>query len=352
LVEKEGFMQAVQISAPHLVELVTQIIPKPKQGEALLRILYGGICGSDLGSYRGTFAYVSYPRIPGHEFSAEIVEIGPNEYGLTTGMVVTANPYFNCGHCYACRHGLVNACMENQTMGVQRDGAFSQYITMPINRLYQGNGLSPTTLAMVEPFCIAHHGVRKANVKAGETVLVMGSGTIGMLCAFTLRALKANVWIADIDPVKLQFAQSLGFNQTLLNDDADHFKEQVQHVTNHNGFDVVVEAVGVASTFLACIESAAFGGRVIQIGVGKQEALFNFTQIQKKELLIHGSRNALDEDFRSVLAMLGQNNFPIEGLISRIYPFLEAPKAFEYFSQGTGVRMKILLDFTKENPNE
>jgi threonine dehydrogenase-like Zn-dependent dehydrogenase len=77
------------------------------------------------------FAYVSYPRIPGHEFSAEIVEIGQNDLGFTSGMVVTANPYFNCGHCYACCRGLVNACMENQTMGVQRDGAFSQYITMP-----------------------------------------------------------------------------------------------------------------------------------------------------------------------------------------------------------------------------
>lgn len=345
-------MQAVRIPEPNRVELIQKPMPKPKQGEALLRLLYGGICGSDLGSYRGVFAYVSYPRIPGHEFSAEIVEVGQNDFGFTSGMVVTANPYFNCGHCYACRHGLVNACMENQTMGVQRDGAFSQYITMPINRLYHGRGLSPKTLAMVEPFCIAHHGVQKANVKAGETVLVMGGGTIGMLCAFTLQALKANVWIADIDPVKLQFAHSLEFTQTLLNDDSNHFKEQVQHTTKHNGFDVVIEAVGAASTFLACIEAAAFGGRVIQIGVGKQEALFNFTQIQKKELRIYGSRNALKEDFESVLDMVAHAPIPVEMLISRMYPYTEAAKAFEYFSEGAGVRMKILLDFTKESQDD
>jgi len=344
-------MQAIQITAPHFVDMVERPIPTPKQGEALLRILYGGICGSDLGSYRGTFAYVSYPRIPGHEFSAEIVEIGQNDLGFTSGMVVTANPYFNCGHCYACCRGLVNACMENQTMGVQRDGAFSQYITMPINRLYDGYGLPPTALAMIEPLCIAYHGVQKAKAKEGETVLVMGAGTIGMLCAFTLQSMKANVYVADIDPVKLQFAQSLGFTNTLLNDDSNHFTELVQRVTNHNGFDIVVEAVGASSTFLSCIDAAAYGGRVVQIGVGKQDAVFNFTQIQKKELHIHGSRNALEEDFHNVLAMLSHHDIPLERLISRTYPFTEASDAFEYFSQGSGVRMKILLDFTKEKTN-
>lgn len=92
-----------------------------KEGEVLLKLLYGGICGSDLGSYRGTFAYFDYPRIPGHEFSAEVIEADENnEYGIKPGMIVTCNPYFNCGHCYSCTHGIVNACMDNQTMGCQR----------------------------------------------------------------------------------------------------------------------------------------------------------------------------------------------------------------------------------------
>lgn len=348
----EKDMQAVQISAPNQVELIHRPIPRPKQGEALLRLLYGGICGSDLGSYRGTFAYVSYPRIPGHEFSAEIVEITPNTHGFSEGMVVTANPYFNCGHCYACRQGLVNACMHNQTMGVQRDGAFSQYITMPINRLYDGKGLSPRTLAMIEPFCIAHHGVQRASIKEGETVLIMGAGTIGMLCAFILQSKQANIWIADIDLQKLLFAQSLGFSQTILNDDPNHLQQQIQIATNHNGFDVVVEAVGAATTFLSCIDAAAYGGRMVQIGVGKQEALFNFTQIQKKELAIYGSRNAVDKDFVSVLDMIANADIPFERLISKIYPFTDASQAFEFFSQGSGLRMKILLDFTEERTND
>jgi threonine dehydrogenase-like Zn-dependent dehydrogenase len=164
----------------------------------------------------------------------------------------------------------------------------------------------------------------------------------GMLCAFTLQSMKANVYVADIDPVKLQFAQSLGFTNTLLNDDPNHFTELVQRVTNHDGFDIVVEAVGASSTFLSCIDAAAYGGRVVQIGVVKQDAVFNFTQIQKKELHIHGSRNALEEDFHNVLAMLSHHDIPLERLISRTYPFTEASDAFEYFSQGSCVRMKII----------
>ena len=114
-------MKSVYINAPGQVEIRETPMPQRKKGEALLKLLYGGICGSDLGSYRGTFAYFSYPRIPGHEFSAEIVEIDENEYDLKKGMIVTCNPYFNCGSCYSCSRGIVNACMDNQTMGCQRE---------------------------------------------------------------------------------------------------------------------------------------------------------------------------------------------------------------------------------------
>lgn len=126
-------MKAMYINAPGQVEIKDVEMPVRKEGEVLLKLLYGGICGSDLGSYRGTFAYFDYPRIPGHEFSAEVIEADENNaYGIRKGMIVTCNPYFNCGHCYSCQHGTVNACMDNQTMGCQRDGAFQEYITMPI----------------------------------------------------------------------------------------------------------------------------------------------------------------------------------------------------------------------------
>ena len=166
--------RSIRINAPGEVEIIRTEIPAPGKDEALLKVLYGGICGSDLGSYRGTFAYFDYPRIPGHEFSAEIVEIDEeNAYGLKKGMIVTCNPYYNCGKCYSCQRGLVNCCEHNETLGCQRDGAFSDYVVMPLERIYDGKGLPARTLALIEPFCISYHGVKRADLKAGDKVLVL-----------------------------------------------------------------------------------------------------------------------------------------------------------------------------------
>lgn len=339
-------MKAIFIDEPGKVSLREIEKPIPKNGEALLKILYGGICGSDLGSYRGTFAYFSYPRIPGHEFSAEIVEIGPNEQGFKPGMIVTCNPYFNCGHCYSCRRGLVNCCTDNQTMGVQREGAFAEYITMPIERLCDGKGLPAKTLALIEPFCISYHGVSRADVKAGEKVLIIGAGTIGMLAALAAKQKGAQVYISDIAQGKLDYAKQFGIN-TLLNDSPEHFEQQVKKITNGDGFDVAIEAVGLPSTFQNCIDAAAFGGRVVLIGVGKKNLDFNFTLLQKKELNVFGSRNALKKDFFDLIDMVRNGDVPLEKIVTNVYRFEDAATAFSEFDKNAGSMLKVVLDFTK-----
>ncbi|WP_411678303.1 zinc-binding alcohol dehydrogenase family protein [Caproicibacter sp.] len=323
---------------------------RPEEGEVLLKMLYGGICGSDLSTYRGIMAYASYPRIPGHEFSAEIVEIGPNERGLKPGMVVTANPYFNCGHCYSCRRGLVNCCETNETMGVQRDGSFREYFTMPADRLFDGEGIPPRQLALIEPFSIGYHGVKRADVKSGDKVLVVGAGTIGVLAAVSALLMGGEVYLSDIDPAKLEYVNTnFDFAGTLLNDSSEHFQEQVRSITNHNGFDVTVEAVGQPSTFQNCVDAAAYGGRVVQIGVGKKSLEFNFTVIQKKELNIFGSRNARNDDFRHLIRAVGDGKLNIERVITNVYDFTRAADAFSDFDRNTGKMMKVLLKFCDES---
>ncbi len=341
-------MKAIFIEEPGKVTLREIEKPVPKEGEALLKLLYGGICGSDLGSYRGTFAYFSYPRIPGHEFSAEIVEIGPNEQGFKPGMVVTCNPYFNCGHCYSCRRGLVNCCTDNQTMGVQREGAFSEYITMPVERLCDGKGLPAKTLALIEPFCISYHGVSRAKVKAREKVLVIGAGTIGVLAAVAAKQQGALVYISDVAQGKLDYAKQFGIDGTLLNDSAEHFAQQVKDITNGDGFDVTIEAVGLPSTFQSCIDAAAFGGRVVLIGVGKKNLDFNFTLLQKKELNVFGSRNAKMKDFIELIEMVKNGNIPLEKIVTNVYSFKDAATAFSDFDKNAGFMLKVVLDFTKQ----
>ena len=350
-------MKAVYINAPGEVEIRQVEMPVRKPGEALLKVLYGGICGSDLGSYRGTFAYFSYPRIPGHEFSAEIVEIEENEYGLENGMIVTCNPYFNCGSCYSCQRGVVNACMDNQTMGCQRDGAFCEYITMPIERIYDGKGLSAKVLAAIEPFCISYHGVQRAGVKKGDKVLVVGAGTIGVLAANAAKALGGEVYLCDVAEQKLQYAMdTFGFAGTIVNDHPGALEEATAKLTGavdingvraNYGFDVCIEAVGLPSTFQDCIDAAAFGGKVVLIGVGKKNLDFNFTLIQKKELNVYGSRNAMKKDFIELIDLVKAGKVDLEKIVTNVYAFDDIAQAFADFSQYGAQMLKVMIDFTK-----
>ena len=339
-------MKTIIINKPGEVEIIEHAMPVRKQGEALLKILYGGICGSDLGTYRGTFAYASYPRIPGHEFSAEIIEIGDNDRNLKPGMIVTCNPYFNCGHCYSCQRGLVNCCTSNETMGAQRDGAFSEYITMPIERIYDGKGLSAKTLALIEPFCISYHGISRANIQPNDKVLVIGAGTIGVLAAVATKAKGAKVYISDVAENKMNYAiETFGLDGGILNDSPENFIKRVEEITNGNYFDVTIEAVGLPSTFQACIDAAAFGARMVQIGVGKRTHEFDFTLLQKKELNVYGSRNALKKDFLELIDLVKSGKVDLEKIVTNTYNLDEADKAFQDFSKNAASMLKVVIKF-------
>lgn len=341
-------MKAICIQEPGKVVVKNIDRPVREQGEALLRVLYGGICGSDLGTYRGSNAYASYPRVPGHEFSAEIVEVGDNNRGLKTGMIVTCNPYFNCGNCYSCRRGLVNACAGNQTMGVQREGAFAEFITMPVERVYDGKGLDPKRLALIEPFCIGYHGISRGNVRNGDRVLVMGAGTIGVLAAVAAKAKGAEVTICDVAPEKLEYARvNFGLDHALLNSSAEDFMRKTDELTGGDGFDVTVEAVGLPQTFQRCLDAVCFGGRVVQIGVSKRTVdAFFFTIIQKKELNIFGSRNALKGDFLELIDWVKKDGAVLDKIVTNTYRWTDAPEAFADFDANAGEMLKVLLDFT------
>ena len=343
-------MKSIVINKDKTVE-IAEIHDKPvrKKGEALLKLLYGGICGSDLNTYRGGNAYAVYPCIPGHEFSCEIVEIDDNDKGLKVGDIVTCNPYFNCTECYSCKHGIVNACMDNKTMGVQREGAFSEFVAMPIERIYAGKGLTARQLTLIEPFCIGYHGVKRGQVKASDNVLVMGAGTIGVLAAIGAKLKGANVTICDVAEDKLKYAMdTFKFDHMIVNSSKEVFDEEVKKITNGNGFDVTIECVGLPITFSQCIDAACFGGRVVLVGISKRNIDdFFFTIIQKKELNIYGSRNALKEDFMELIDVIKEGKVDIEKIITNEYSWLDAKKAFEDFDQNAGKMLKVILNFTK-----
>ena len=337
--------QSIYITNPREVEIRDAEMPIVREGEALLELLYGGICGSDLGSYRGTYAYAKYPNIPGYEFSARILEIGENDRGLKPGSIVTGNPYFNCGHCYTCRRGLLNCCNTNETMGCHREGAFSKYIAFPVERIYDGKGLDANRLALVEPFCISYHATKRAQVKAGDNVLVIGAGTIGINAMLAAKEKGARVIMADVAQQKLDYAKKLGADGVILNQSHDGFMRAAKAATEGNYFDVTMEAVGRPDTFQACIDAACHGGRVCLIGISTKNLDFNFTALQKKELNVMGSRNALKEDFLEIIDLFSVGKVDPLQIVTNEYDFADAARLFEEFDKNADKMLKVVLKF-------
>ncbi len=336
-------MKTVWIEKPFEIAVTETEKPVPKEGEALLKILYCGICGADVASYTGNQPFTTYPRIPGHEFSAQIVSIPENDRNLKAGDIVTANPYFNCGSCYSCQRGYVNCCTDNQTMGVQRDGSFCEYITMPVERIYDGKGLSAKELALVEPFTISYHALHRAPVKKGDKVLIVGAGPIGLFALIAAKAQGAEVYVADVLDGRLEKAKQFGAAGTINSGKSD-IKEEAMKLTDGNGFDVCVEACGLSVTFLSCIECAAFAANIILIGNGKKETTFLHSILLKKELNVFGSRNSYAADFRAVIDLIASGEVDVLSMVSAIYPMERADEAFKALAENDGSLSKVLIE--------
>lgn len=335
-------MKAIVITEPNQIEIRQIPMPQVKEGEALLKVKYVGICGADVASFTGNQPFTTYPRIPGHEFSAEIVSIPENDKGLKAGDIVTCNPYFNCGECYSCTRGFVNCCTDNQTMGVQRDGAFCEYIAMPVDRIYPGGGLSAQELALIEPFSISQHAVSRATIKKTDKVLVIGAGPIGLFALLAAKQLCSQIVVADILDHRLALAKEYGAD-AVVNTKTHSLAEFVEEFTGGNGFDVCIEACGAPETFLGCIESAAFAANIILIGNGKRETTFLHSVLLKKELNIHGSRNALKEDFLNNIRLVASGNADVMKMVSGTYEMEDALAAFKALANNDGTLAKLLI---------
>lgn len=320
-------MKVAVMPEPGKISIESAADPIRKPGEALLRVRRVGLCGSDLNSYRGKNPMVSFPRIPGHEIAATIEEIDPAHHGLAVGMDVTLSPYTSCGRCSSCVQGRPNACRDNQTLGVQRDGALAEYISVPVEKLFAAR-LGLEELCLVEPLTIGAHAVARARIARGDTVAILGCGGVG-LGAVAASAFRGAATIAvDIDDAKLRIAQEAGASGA-IHSRRDPGQRDPKHalleITSGQGPNVVIEAIGTPDTFRAAVDMVAFGGRVIYIGYAKEPVTYETRLFVQKELDILGARNAMPDDFRQVIQMLEQQRFPVQSAISAVVPLAETP---------------------------
>jgi 2-desacetyl-2-hydroxyethyl bacteriochlorophyllide A dehydrogenase len=287
---------------------------------------------------------VTYPRIPGHEIAAVIEQVTlgvPEEFQI--GRAVTVMPYTACGRCPSCRRRRFNACQHNHTLGVQQDGAFTDFIVTPWQKLVPAN-LALRELALVEPLAVGFHAVARGRVTAEDTVLVFGCGMVG-LGAISAAGLdrKATVIAVDIEDAKLAISRNAGATH-IINSRTESLHERVLALTHGDGPAVVIEAVGTPATYVAAVDEVAFAGRVVYIGYAKAPVSYETKAFVMKELDLLGSRNSTSADFRAVVSMLEAGSYPVDETVTQTVPFTESGAALQRWSDNPGAVTKIHVD--------
>jgi len=316
-------MKALIIKKPGEAELNTIPEPVASEDNLLLKVRMIGLCGSDLNSFRGKNPLVTFPRIPGHEVAATIVEGSKQNPALAAGVNVTMSPYTSCGKCAACFRKR------------------PKYIAMPAEKLYPAN-LSIKELCLVEPLTVGFHAAERGRVTERDSVAVFGCGGVGLGAIAASHFRGANTIAIDVDTDKLILAAKAGAKH-VINTSRESLHPRLLELTDNRGPDVAIEAVGLPQTFRAAVEEVAFTGRVVYIGYAKEPVAYETRLFVQKEVDIMGSRNALPEDFRQVIRMLEEHRFPVDDAVSSIVPMEEAPDVLRAWSDTPARFTKIMV---------
>ena len=322
--------------------------PIPKSGEVLLTVEMVGFCGGDMNGFKGLFPLQEYPNILGHEVGAVIEELGEDVPShLRIGSKVTLYPYLACGTCVACRKGRPNACKTNKTMGVRRPGAMTRFVCAPWQDLFVSDQLSVRELALAEPLTVGFHAVARGRVDSQDIVAVLGCGIVGLGAVAAAVNRHATVIAIDLDDAKLEIARKIGVANT-INPSKEDLHQRLQEITNGDGPDVIIEAVGSPSTYRSAVEEVAFLGRVVCIGYAKAPVEFNTSLFVQKEIEILGSRNCVGKsDFPEVLSYLEAKKFPVDDVISKVISIDEAPETLKSWAENPQGIIKIMIDFNR-----
>jgi 2-desacetyl-2-hydroxyethyl bacteriochlorophyllide A dehydrogenase len=317
-------MKSVCLKQPGDIALAEIPLASRGNGEVLIKVRSAGICGSDIGAYKGVNPLVTYPRIIGHEIAGEVVEVPEGEIDLRPGDRVILEPYVYCGHCYPCSIGHTNCCENLTVRGVHIEGGMAEYVSHPRHLLHKVPDNIPWAIVpLAEPLVIAMHAIQQAQTRAGEHVVISGAGQIGLLAAQYALTIGAIPVVVDPVDERLALAGNLGVVHTINPASSDALAE-IKTITKGRMAEVVIEASGDARAIRGAIDYVAYAGRISLVGWPKGEIALPTALITKKELTVRGSRNSVGQ-FPESLRLISEGKIDVAALLTKSVSLDDTP---------------------------
>jgi 2-desacetyl-2-hydroxyethyl bacteriochlorophyllide A dehydrogenase len=340
-------MKTIVLEQPGLLRLTDTPPPdQPAVGEALVRIRRVGICGTDLHAFKGEQPFFSYPRILGHELGVEIVALGPADQpvNLAVGDRCCLNPYLNCGRCSACRRGTPNCCVNLNVLGVHIDGGMRELIAVPTDKLHRSRTLSLDQLALVEMLCIGAHAIRRAQLAPDTDALVIGAGPIGLSVIQFAQLAGAKVIGMELSARRRAFGhRQLGVERWI--DGRSDPLAQIQELLAGELPTIVFDATGNSGSMIQAFNYVAHGGKLVFVGLFQGDVTFHDPDFHRRELSLLASRNATDDDFAQVIALLEAGKIDLAPWIThRVSPERIVAEFSHWLQPENGV-VKAMLEF-------
>jgi 2-desacetyl-2-hydroxyethyl bacteriochlorophyllide A dehydrogenase len=340
-------MKAVLARNPGHLGLAEIAEPAPADDQAVVEVRYVGVCGTDLHAYKGSHPFVTYPRVLGHEISGVLLA-GPRDAallsdGIKAGDPVIVEPYINCRACHMCRAGRGNACLELKVLGVHIDGAMTERVAVRADKVHRiPDGLSLRDAALAEPLGIGFHAVRRGKIRPGQTVFVIGSGTIGRSVLAGAKQAGAQVAISELIEARIEAARRVGVDLALDAKDAARMQRELLRWTDEKGPDVVVEAVGLPETIQQAIDVARPGGVVVLVGMSNLPVPLVTRPIMAKELNVYASRNSTGV-LAELLGALAAGQIKAEPFVSHEIGLADAPGVIPDMCDNPQRYLKVLV---------
>ena len=325
------------------IDIVDMDVPTVGDNDILIKVTAGSLCGSDVHMYEWTAGYewIPMPLIPGHEYAGEVVEFGKKVQGVSKGDRITSLPAFSCGECEMCTAGRADACKNRYILGLMNDGAFREYMvikgTAEIFKIPAN--VSDEMASLTEPLAVCLQGIDLSGIKPGQTAAVFGPGPIGLLTIHLLKSAGAGQIIAtgtNADERRLEIARQMGAD-VIINIDKEDPVKKVKEIAG--SLDFVFEATGIASTINQGMQMVKWGGKVMVIGIHKDNATIDTIDLVRRQKTIVGVYGYDKGIWARCLKLMSSGKVDLSPIITHRLPFSQGAEGFELASNKTAAKV-------------